>query len=316
MRWLCAVAASVAVAVVGIQPETAAAGSTRVPVAQLKIMNYYPADAGWSLMWRNYSHAQTSRDFAAIRSLGANTVRVIVQPSAVGYPTVRQGMLARFHDILAEARSHGLAVQLTLFDWWDDYADIAGSQRWLHSLLVGEHHDRTIALVELKNELPLSQQALLWARLMLPIVSTELPGVPRTVSTTWSSALAGLTMQASLPDDVLDVHYYGDPRRAPAVLQAAVALAGGRPVIVGETGVSTAQVSESEQAAFFAEMVSAAAAAGIPTPAPWVLSDFSSRAVPPGGDRAMSQFRYGLRRLDGSWKPAAAIIRSAFTNPH
>src|SRR5947209_13582155 len=52
----------------------------RLPLARLRIMNYYPAGDGWSLMWSRYSHTQTVNDFKAIASLNANTVRVIVQP--------------------------------------------------------------------------------------------------------------------------------------------------------------------------------------------------------------------------------------------
>lgn len=316
MRWRRGLRCAAVVAAAGLifsGPAPAGAAPTvRLPISHLRLMNYYPADAGWSLMWRSYSHTRTSRDFAAIRTLGANAVRVIVQPSAVGYPVVQPRMLARFHDMLATARARGLSVQLTLFDWWGGYGDLAGSRRWLRSLLVGEQHDPTIALVELKNEIPASPAALKWARELLPALSSDLPGVPRTVSTSASNGVAGMAMQATLPVDVLDVHYYGDPTRAGGLLHAAVALAAGRSVIVGETGVSTAQVSEAAQAHFFATMAAAAAAAGIPPPAPWVLSDFTSRAIPAGGNRAISQYRFGLRRLDGTWKPAAAVVRSAF----
>ena len=320
MRWqgarmFAALAAALGIGVAPVGPATAAP-ATRVPVAHLKLMNYYPADAGWSLMWRTYSHARTSRDFAAIRSLGANAVRIIVQPGAVGYPIVRRDMLSRFHDMLSTARAHGLGVQLTLFDWWNGYADITGSKQWLHSLLHGEQHDQTVAIVELKNELPRSPTALAWAHQLLPVLSAELPGVPRTVSTPASSGAAGLAMQAALPVDLLDVHYYGDPSQAGRLLQIAATVAGGRPVIIGETGVSTAQVNEAAQARYFAAMAAAAAAARVPPPAPWVLSDFTAGAVPPGGNRASSQYHYGLRRLSGRWKPAAAIVRSAFARAH
>src|SRR4051794_14156053 len=80
-------------------PTTSSATATatgRLPISQLKIMNYYPADAGWTLMWSSYSHDRTVSDFQAIASLGANTVRIIVQPNAIGYPTPTTAMLANF----------------------------------------------------------------------------------------------------------------------------------------------------------------------------------------------------------------------------
>jgi hypothetical protein len=92
-------------------------------------MNYYPADDGWTNMWTSYSHDKTVSDFQAIASLGANTVRIIVAPAAMGYPTVTSTRLAEFRDMLAVASAQGLSVQLTLFDMWHNYTDITGSQQ-------------------------------------------------------------------------------------------------------------------------------------------------------------------------------------------
>ena len=48
----------------------------------LRIVNYYPAAAGWTRMWTSYSHPRTAADFRAIRSLGANTVRLLLDRGA------------------------------------------------------------------------------------------------------------------------------------------------------------------------------------------------------------------------------------------
>jgi Cellulase (glycosyl hydrolase family 5) len=324
--WAAVLACGLGAAVPGLGPEAVAsvhraspAVVTRVPVAQLRIMNYYPADAGWTEMWSNYSHTRTASDFQAIRALGANTVRIIVQPSAVGYPTVTSTGLAEFRDVLATAREAGLGVQLTLFDWWSSYGDVAGSEQWLRSLLGGQAGNPTIALVELQNELPVtSDSAIGWAQTLLPFVKTVLPGVPRTVSASGSSGLSGITtlLKRLTPSmtDVADVHYYGDASGAAAAIRTARASAGGRPVIVGEAGLSTTDgaAGEEAQARFYRVLARTTTALGIPPAAPWTYSDFTSSAIP--GHPAAVEYHFGLRRLDGSWKPAAAVVAAAFAN--
>jgi hypothetical protein len=300
-----------------VAASTTTSTATRLPVSQLKIVNYYPADDGWTNMWTSYSHDKTVTDFQAIASLGANTVRIIVAPAAMGYPTVTSTRLAEFRDMLAVARAQGLSIQLTLFDMWHNYTDITGSQQWLNSLLSGQAQNPTIALVELQNELPLGTSgALTWAGRLLPQLSTLLPGVPRTVSVSGSSGIAGIVqLISSLTTsklDVVDVHYYGDAAGAANTLQTAVAHAQGRPVIVGEAGLSTVNgaAGEEAQARFYRMLARITQSLGIPPAAPWILSDFTSNAIPYSASQA--EYHYGLRRLDGTWKPAAAAVRDAF----
>ena len=290
---------------------------TRLPVSQLKIMNYYPADAGWTLMWSTYSHARTAADFASIASLGANTVRIIVQPNTLGYPTVSPTMLATFRDVLATAQATGLSVQLTLFDWWSNYADVAGSESWLRSLLGGQANNPTIALVELQNELPVTNSAAIsWAQTLLPYLTNVLPGVPRTVSASGSTGLAGITtlLNSLTPSmmDVADVHYYGDASGAGDAIRAAQSSAGGRPVILGETGLSTPDgaAGEEAQARFYRVIARTTKSFGMPPAAPWTLTDFTSTAIP--NNPGVNEYHYGLRRLDGTWKPAAAVVQAAY----
>jgi hypothetical protein len=289
----------------------------RVPVDRLRLMNYYPADAGWTLMWTHYSHARTVADLQAIASLGANAVRVIVQPSALGYPTPDSTMLANFRDLLATARSARLGVQLTLFDWWNSYGDVAGSETWLRSLLAGQARNPAIALVELQNEIPLGNAtAIAWARTLMPYLSTVLPGVPRTLSVAGSAGAAGIaTLIADLPPsavDVIDVHYYGDASGAADVIRTAQSVAVGRPVIVGEAGLSTPDgaAGEEAQARFYRVLERTTVALGIPPAAPWTLTDFTATGIP--NDPGTNEYHFGLRRLNGTWKPAAAVVKESF----
>jgi len=63
--------AAATAAVVLLQLLTASgpgAAPARRPVTQLRIVNYYPANAGWTRMWTSYSHARTASDFRVMKT--------------------------------------------------------------------------------------------------------------------------------------------------------------------------------------------------------------------------------------------------------
>ncbi|GGM00598.1 cellulase family glycosylhydrolase [Nakamurella endophytica] len=289
--------------------------SPRPAPGALRLLNYYPADDPWTGMWTNYSHARTDTDFADIASLGANAVRVIVQPGAVGWPTVGAAGAAALADMVDTAAAHGLYVQLTLFDLWSAYSDITRSRAWAQQLLHPYRADGRIALVELQNEMPTTDTALAWAKALLPELGALLPGVPRSVSEYTAAALQAVT--AAIPDsslDVVDVHLYGAVENLPRLLQTATGVARGRPVVVGEAGTPTVggtTGAEQAQLSYYQTVAQLVADQGIPTFAPWILSDYVPDRTP-SAFRTPTQVSYGLRRLDGSWKPAAAVVRDMF----
>ena len=105
------------------------ADDMRVP-EDVRSISYFPALGGWTLMWTRFDAEAIDRDLARIAWLRANTVRVIVPARVFGYPEPEAMMSARLENVVDLAARHGLRVELTLFDWWHDYADIAGSRRW------------------------------------------------------------------------------------------------------------------------------------------------------------------------------------------
>jgi endo-1,4-beta-mannosidase len=294
-------------------------------VGNLKEVNYYPAAGGWTYMWSRFDPTVIDRDFARIRVLGANTVRIFIQPSVFGFPTVRRVMADRLSEVIGLAAKHSLRVHLTLFDWWSRFTDIHGSKEWISSLLSRYRGDPRIAVVELHNELnPQDPEAVAWVTTMLPYLSTVLPGTLRTVSTASvpPEVFALFTHELkNSPPDFWDYHYYGPPGGAYSVLSLIKALAAPRPLFVGETGYSTDATSgdqtaqEHAQAAYYRAVFTAAAALELPAPAPWTLNDFSPGAIPPESPAAgnPAQYGYGLFQLNGTPKPAAAVVNRAFS---
>jgi endo-1,4-beta-mannosidase len=293
-------------------------------IRDLKEINYYPAVGGWTYMWSHFHPTLIDHDFARIRSLNANTVRIFIQPSVFGFPTVRPVMARRLAEVIGLAAKHSLGVHLTIFDWWSQYSDIDGSKEWVTSLLSRYRHDPRITVLELHNEVsPRNPEAMAWVTRMLPYMSTVMPGTLLTVSiaSVRPQVFALLTRELKdSPPDFWDYHYYGPAVDAYSVLSQIKALAAPRPVFVGETGYSTDRspegrsAQERAQTAYYRAVFSAAAALHLPPPAPWTLNDFYPHAIPPSpAAHTPAQYGYGLFQLNGAPKRAAAVVRSFFS---
>jgi hypothetical protein len=279
----------------------------------LRLVNYYPAAAGWTRMWTNWQPAVLKRDFARIRDLGGNAVRIIVFPN----------VFARFAATLSIAASQGLGVQVTLFDWWNDYRDIAQSQAWLRSLMRPYADDAHLRLVELQNEVdPANGVQVAWVRALLPTLRSVLPRTPSTVSVSGKAGPGGfIRLRKELgraPLDVADMHFYGPAGRAYGWMMAARQAAGSLPLFVGEIGSPVTTTSSSgmeaadlQQAHWYSVVFAAARAAGVSPPAPWTLNDFKSRAVP-APERSSREEHFGLYTAAGRRRLSARVVEQAF----
>ena len=291
------------------------------PLSSLKLISYYPSQAAWTNMWTRWDPTQIDADFARIAALHANAVRIIIPPTVFGYPTPAPVMQAHLAQAVSLAASHGLRVQLTLFDWWNAYGDLAGSDAWSAAVLAPYHDDRRIAFVELQNEINTAGPAgLVWARHELPVVKAEAGTVPVTVSVFGLGALRTLkTGLAATPPDFYDLHYYDGPGPALATFRAAAAIVAPAPLFIGETGYSTTQGpvsgtagAEAAQAAYLRAVEWAARAAGLPLAGVWTLNDFAPAAMPSAVADPGKQGGFGLYRTDGTPKPAAAAVAALF----
>jgi hypothetical protein len=307
-------------------PSTSPSTSTSTSTAVLKEISYYPAQNPWGGMWTTWIPGVIATDMAKIAALGANTVRIFVQPAAFGYPTPQGTYMSRLEQFVSIAAAHGLKVHLTLFDLWSSYGDITGSERWAAQVLAPFKGDPRIAAVELQNEIdPSNAQAMSWARTLLPAIKVD-SGRPVTISVGgWNSSRALAELVAALGrvhPDFYDLHFAGLPPYMRTVLASAKRIAGATPLLIGEAGYSTdpsdtvwigprhtGAAQEQAQARYLRDIEETARAVGLPLAGVWNLNDFP--ALP--NLSAMEQ-HYGLYRLDGTPKPAAGVIRWAFTS--
>jgi hypothetical protein len=328
--WMIAAAGA---AVIAMPSAATAQRVVRLDVPRdLKVVSYFPANAGWTEMWTNWQPDRIDADLGRLASLHANTVRAIIEPDLFGYPHPAALYASRLRQFVALAAAHGLHVQLTLFDWWYRWEDLAGSRTWARELLAPYVDDPRIAFVEVRNEVLPKPQVVRWLRTMVPFVRGVLGGgTPVTVSVAGRDPAARLARlvrrMRGIRPDFWDVHEFGGGAELmDHALERAVAAAT-TPVWVGETGYPsttadsgyggvplTDSAQEAAQAHFLATASWAAHAAGLPPIGIWALDDLVPAAVP---DRSVTtldpELHFGLYRTDGTAKPAAAVVRAAFT---
>ncbi len=296
-----------------------------IPLQQVKLVSYYPADDSWTNMWSHFKPAEILADFGRVEQLGANTVRISIDPFEFGWPKVSPQMASELGQVLSLAGAEGLHVQLTLFDWWSSYLQVHNSELWLSSLLSGYANDGQIAFIELQNEIdPADAAAMAWARAVLPEARSVLGDIPLTFSISSTAGLGGiLALRTALDREPLsfyDIHYYGSAGAAASFLAAVKAAVAPASLFVGEAGFSTYAPAgpeedgpmESGQASFYAGLEAATASLGLPAAAPFMLDDLVGGGVPWPESTHPQDWYYGLYGSDGQAKPAAAVVQHFF----
>lgn len=306
-------------------PDASTAALAQIPLSGIKEVTYMPADEAWTNMWTDFRPTEIQADFERASRIDVNTVRLILDPTTMGYPTVSHTAAAELAEVMDLAQQAGLHVQLTLFDWWDDYEDVSGSEAWLQSVLSAYRSDPQIAFIELKNEINTAQPvAMLWAGRVLATLRSVAGSIPITISSASENEMQGLneikTQLGSLVD-FLDFHIYGNQGEAYEILHQAQALAAPMPLFIGETGFTTytpnpVMVSpatmESEQASYLATVEADTRSLGLPPAAVWQLNDLVQAGVPTPEAYDPTQLHFGLFHSDGTAKPAAAVVKSLF----
>ncbi len=298
---------------------------------ELRVVSYFPSDAGWTQMWEPWRPERIAADLRRLRGLNANTVRIVLPAHFLGYPQPEQRYLERLREFVGLAAGRGLHVQLTLFDWWGEYHDVAGSKIWARAVLEPYVGDARVAFVELRNEIDTGNaEALAWARELMPWLRGLLRGrTPVTVSVGGMTPVRDLrALAAGLPaaarPDFFNAHYFtGGGELAQRVFAELRAVAAPTPLWVGEIGYPTSTTisgfagtpltpssQEAAQAHYFRLCFTALARLGLPAPGLWILDDFAAGAIPDSDvDGREPEYHFGLFRQDGSAKPAAAVIR-------
>jgi hypothetical protein len=300
-----------------------ASATSSLAFGSVKEMNYMPVADGWSAMWTNWDSSTIAANYAQIAALGANTVRIIVPPFTMGYPTPTDLMASHLAQAISLAAAAGLHVQLTLFDQFGNYDQIVQSEAFVYNLLHVYANDPQIVFVEVQNEIdPTNAGAMAWAKALIRYTQSVVGSIPVTISTPGATGIAGLerlkTALGAVTPDLYDFHYYLSPGDAATVLSQAKQLAAPEPLFVGETGYATTPSASgapspailSAQAEYLYSIEGATAALGLAAAAPWTLNDFLPTAIPTS--LSATQRYFGLYTTTGTAKPAASVVSSFF----
>lgn len=305
-------------------------------------VNYYPRETAWSGMWTKTPPTVWDRDMALAASLGCNTVRTFLQfgPHIEMAGLIRPdggvtpAYLEKSNRLLAAAWRHGIRV-IVCFEFSQAWLARSGSEapwpRAIEEIIRAHRDDGRVLMWDLMNE-PESDEkwndaTRAYLRAALPLVDRLDSRHPNTVGLTWR---VDRLLETGLPD-VVQYHEYagkeilfveGPGRVVETIRRLRKSAGAGRPVLIGEFGMSTARDplhgvapelrerigvapgTEAEQLKLCEVVLSGAERAGAAGVLAWCLHDY------PIGNPDESHF--GLVRADGTPKPAALLLRDTF----
>ncbi|MCX4149284.1 MULTISPECIES: hypothetical protein [Paraburkholderia] len=299
----------------------------------LRMVNYYRADAGWGFFWQRWDDKKVNEDFGRLHKLGFNTVRVFLQPAEIGFPSVSDLSAEKIKKLFAIAKRNGLKVQLTLFDLWGDFDKIDDSKEWVRQLTRIINHPDEIAYIDIKNEINVSDsKAQRWVMEVLPYTKHAFGSVPVTFSlvvgvTRPIDTLIKSALDAKIAPDLWDVHYYMSPQKLPEVISVIRSEINDTPLFFGEVGGSSigasnvslsdvdCSVNGNKQAQYVTDIEKALRKERLPYGGVWVYSDFYPSAIPGnlGVSRKPAEYCFGLFFSNGDEKPLAAAMHDIFS---
>jgi hypothetical protein len=314
----------------------------------MRVVDYAPANQGVAGEWSNWQPDAVQSDLDKIVALHANVVRVYT-PRDACFPALCAASQAELSSFVSMAHASGLRVWLILAFWGDNAPSPADAATYARAVMA-PYAGRTdlIAALEVFSEIipsnmPFGWQQ--WAQAVVPAARQAAAGVPVTISAgggdpanvNFATLAGGLNGTSGQPD-FYDYHYYYNPADTQTNLAHAQTIAGGVPIVVGETGkqsdclaawlggcssttqrvitcgwrsypkwISGGWPLESAQAQYIGGVESGTLAAGLGAAGVWTLNDDAQSCSNPWGP-----MMFGLYRTDGSPKPAVATVTQAF----
>ena len=285
-------------------------------------INYYPQDTPWDLFWLMFDETVVDADFARIRALGLNTVRIFIPYEAFGGPEVDEVMLGRFSSLLEIAEENDLFVIPTLFDFFTGYSLLqwGASDRHVEGVVEPFADSSVILAWDIKNEPDLDFDAAgavrveAWLAHTLDTARTVAPNHLYTVG--WSNAADATALADQV--DIVTFHDYLSPDTLGERIAGLQGQVGNVPVVLGEFGLSTWNSpffpfgrTETEQAVLYGQTLDVTRETGLAGTLAWTLYDFSHVPASVTGRlpwRRAPQGYFGVIDGEGREKPAAAFL--------
>jgi len=290
-------------------------------ISKIKGINYYPRATPWAMFGEAFDETIIGNDFASIKSLGINTVRIFVPYADFGKAELRIDRLERLKQTLDLAEHQGLQVMVTLFDFYGDYdiRDWTLTHRHAEEIVKSLKEHKALLAWDIKNEPDLDfdsrgkERVMAWLGQMISEIKRWDSKHPVTIGWSHPSVAPKLSEEV----DFVSFHYYGEPSdfsTAYAELQQAVPK---KPLLLQEYGYSSYNGlwnlylgSEEDQASYFTQMRESLKTQGLPHMF-WTLYDFESVPEEVVGKlpwRKAKQRHFGLLDREGNPKPVWDIV--------
>ncbi len=283
-------------------------------------INYYPQGSPWTKFWPEYRATTTMKDLDLIKQLGLNTIRIFISYEDFGADAVQQSAIDKLLHFLDQAEARQLKVIVTIFDHHTDHnvRNWAADDRHMAALIPPVANHPAILAWDIKNEpnrdYDYNSQELVdaWLRHVARIVRGY--DANHLITIGWSQPEAA----ANLLDivDFVSFHYFEELADYSTRLGKLIDAANGKPVLLQEFVLPTWNSfwphghTEAEQASYYAALLHQNRQFQTAGYMVWTLHDFESVPLAEFSmpwQRA-TQANMGLLRLDGSTKPAAAVI--------
>ncbi len=286
-------------------------------------INYEPRDTPFELQWAKFDERVVANDFDTIKELGLDSIRVFLPFFEFGGETPDERQFVKVERLLDLAGERDLAVVLTLFDGRADHRPVrwAADEAHLQSVITRFKDHPALVMWDVKNEPDRDDglyatrlQVRAWLAHMVSFIRDRDPKTPITIG--WSTADAAADQGMSELVDVATFHWYLPAKDLPTAIAKVRAASVGRPVMIGEFGLPTWDTvfpgghTELEQAAYYADVLTIARENKIDSVLAWTLHDL--RRAPLESKfpwQRGPQVNLGVIRLDGTHKPAAALLR-------
>ena len=284
-------------------------------------INYYPKSQPWQLFEQELDTLAVAEDLRLIAAKKLNTMRIFIPYAVFGKAAVNTDELERLVAFLDLAHAFEVKVIITLFDFYGNYdlPDWTLTHRHAETIVNSVKDHPALMAWDIKNEPDLDfknrgkQRVLAWLSEMVRQLKTWDPYHPVTIG--WSNPVAARELQEEV--DFISFHYYEDPADFQQAFSALKEVVGDKEILLGEFGYSSYSGianlytgSEEKQAKYYQEMITSINQLQIPALF-WTLHDFEDIPDQVVGKlpwRKARQKYFGLIRMDGSPKPAFALI--------
>jgi endo-1,4-beta-mannosidase len=255
--------------------------------------------------------------------LGLDSVRVFVPFHDFGGEIPKEEKLLKLERLLDLANEQKLRVVITLFDGRVDHrpARWPGDEFHLQTVIARLRSHPALAMWDVKNQPELDDgvyasklEVRAWLAHMISTVRSLDPNTPITIG--WATAENAADRGMSELVDVVSFHWYQPIKGLRTAIKTVRATALGRPIVISEYGLPTWNSmfpgghTEPEQAAYYADLLTIAAAEGVNSAMAWTLHDLKfARDESKLPWNVGPQTNLGILRADGSPKPAAATLK-------